>query len=198
MKSYFVGGVNASGKSTFVKTLCLGQAGWHPVSGSQELMSWLKLLPGDYQSLRKLPRAFTVSSYSSLVRDLIERKRAGNNTNALVFNSHYLDLVEGYSYATIDEECWNEFDGLVLLTAAIETILHRIEKDERARGLFPPAATLDEKKGILQEHIAKSRDLFETMADRYGIPKLVITNEDGELEDAVAKFNKFHHGSISW
>src|SRR5437660_682256 len=99
MPNYYFGGVNAAGKSTFLNRLQEMPGDWEIVHGSQALMDWLGITPGDYESLRQMPRERTYHAYGELVLDRIARKR---EPTSLIFDSHYLNLVGGLISRTVE------------------------------------------------------------------------------------------------
>ena len=189
----FLGGVNGSGKSEFLTRLQSARGNWGVVQGSDALMKWLHIPPGDYESLRKVPREQTIKEYGALVCHEIKRNLAREHPLTLVFDSHYLNLVEGRIYSSVGGNWLSAFAALVLLWAEPQTILERLTKTpNRDRRLFPKGLSRQRTLECLEDYTARTRLEFYRLANDFSLPHIIIRNENGQLDFAVEQFIAFH------
>lgn len=189
MLNYYFGGINAAGKSTFLSQLKATPGAWEVVHGSQALMEWLGIAPGDYASLRALPRAQTNQAYADLV---LHRIQENGRRKSLIFDSHYLNLIEGVVHKTVEGDWLGRVDALVLLAAQPTTIHDRIRRDaDRDRKLFRPDANEAERMRTLEAYIRQTIAEFQRLAAQFRLPSVIVYNEDGKIDDAIGQFLDF-------
>lgn len=182
---YFVGGVNGVGKSYFLRKLKEQKPEYDVVDGARDFMKWLGF-DNDYERLRKLHPDIRDSRLSEFISQTLNNSQA----ETLVYAGHFLVLVRGEIFSGTRE--WlSRFDGLALLKASPETILERIASDSRDRALFKEDVPRDEQIRFLKDYNLKENVEFLALAEKYGIPNILINNTRGMVENTVAEFLEF-------
>ena len=184
---YFIGGINGSGKSNFITNLTDVRPDYETIDGSKDFMKWLGF-DGDYERLRKLDPAIKDAKLSEFISQTLNNSQA----ETLVYIGHYIILVRG-EIIDITREWLARFDGIVLITAKPEIILSRINKDahDRDRALFKEGTTEEGALKTLKDYQLKEHVSFLDLADKYGIPSLVVDNSDNLVANTVFDFLQF-------
>ena len=182
---YFVGGVNGVGKTSFLDTLKIKKADYEIIDGSRAFLGWLGF-GDDYEKLRRLHDSIRDARLAEFINQLISKSKS----ETLVFAGHYLSLVRG-EIGYIVRDWLAKFDGIVLMTATPEIIYERISKDSRDRALFKEGTTKEEAIKTLKDYIVKENVDFLASAEKFGVPKLLINNTDGDIDRIVAEFIDF-------
>ena len=184
---YFIGGINGSGKSNFITNLKDVRPNYETVDGSKDFMKWLGF-DGDYDRLRKLMPEIRDSKLAEFISQTLNKSEA----ETLVYVGHYIVLVKG-EIINVTRDWLARFDGIVLITARPEVILKRINDDahDRDRALFKEGTTDQEAMKILKDYQLKEHVAFLDLADRYGIPGLVMDNSESVVANVVFKFLEF-------
>lgn len=182
---YFVGGINGVGKSHFITNLTDVKPEYHTIDGSREFMKWLGF-DRDYERLRNLMPEVRDARMADFINQTL------NNTEAetLVYVGHFIVLVRG-EIINVTRDWLARFDGIVLIKATPEVIFKRISKDDRNRALFKEDTTNEEALRILKDYSLKENVAFLDLADRYGIPSLIIDSTDGVTPNMVYEFLQF-------
>lgn len=182
---YFIGGINGVGKSHFLRKLKEEKPDYEMVDGARDFMKWLGF-DNDYEKLRNLHPDIRDSRLSEFISQTLNNSQA----ETLMYAGHLLVLIRG-EIAIATREWLARFDGIVLLTASPEVILNRISHDERDRALFKENTPREEAIKILKDYNLKENVEFLRLADRYGLPSLLINNTDGIVENTVSRFLDF-------
>ncbi len=182
---YFVGGINGTGKSHFITNLADVKPEYYTVDGSREFMRWLGF-GHDYEKLRNLMPDIRDARLADFINQTLNKTEA----ETLVYVGHYIVLVRG-EIINITRDWLSRFDGIVLMTSNPETILKRISKDDRDRALFKEGTTDEEALKVLKNYSLKEHVAFLELADRYGIPSLLLDNTEGVVANVVFEFLEF-------
>ncbi len=182
---YFVGGVNGVGKSYFLNKVKESKPDYDVIDGARAFMKWLGF-DDDYERLRKLHPDIRDSRLSEFISQTLNKSQS----ETLIYAGHFLVLVRGEIYRGTRE--WlARFDGIALLKASPETILERIAEDNRDRALFKEDVTREDAIKILKDYNLKENVEFLALAEKYGLPSLLINNSRGRVENTVAEFLEF-------
>jgi len=182
---YFIGGINGVGKSHFLKKLKEEKPDYEMVDGARDFMKWLGF-DNDYEKLRNLHPDIRDSRLSEFISRILNNSQA----ETLMYAGHFLVLIRGeITYAT--REWMARFDGIVLLTASPEVVLKRIAEESRDRALFKQGTTTEDAIKILKDYNLKENVEFLRLADKHGLPKLLINNTDGIVGNTVSQFLDF-------
>jgi|WetSurSiteA1Bulk_404760.scaffolds.fasta_scaffold21394_1 adenylate kinase len=192
-KVYFVGGINAVGKTTLLNEVKFVKPEFEIVRGSEFFMKWLGIRPGDYDSLRSLSDEHKNIEFDKMMRWLVEQKpKEGKH---LVIDAHYLNIKpEGIVNVTGD---WiSLMDALFVITAPNIEVLDRMEKDEkkkgRSRSIFPELSTSQEKLDLIKSFQDRTLLLAKNLSNKFHLPLIEIKNRNGEISIAVDEFVKSH------
>lgn len=196
-KTYFVGGVNAAGKSTFLDELKKRGPEFSVFYSSQKFMRWLEIEPGNYKALRSLPDKFKNQEFDRMMRGVLEE--AEGQEKILIIDAHYLNLRRGEIYDVTGS--WMALvDAFFLVTADHQTIWRRIQGDQsdkgRNRALFAKDSRPQEQQALLKSYVAQTEEKMRQVSDEYGIPCFIILNEDNRLGESIKLFLD-HHRSLS-
>lgn len=181
----FIGGINGVGKTTFLNALQKQMPEARFVDGAKSFMEWLGI-PNDYESLRKIDNATANEKKNQFITELCQQY------DNLVFGAHYLNLVNG-EVRDVSLGDWPKlFDYLVFLTAPIEDIYERINRDEtsRDRALFGPDIGREEAIRLLDQYNEQNRQKAKELSNRFNVPYIEIENGSNQLEKAVENFIK--------
>ena len=182
-----MGGINGVGKSHFLKTLKDVKPDYELIDGSTEFIKWLGF-GEDYEKLRRLMPEIRDSRLSEFINQTLNKSEA----ETLVYIGHYIVLVRGEIIHVVRD--WlARFDGIVLMTASPEVILHRVNSDahERDRALFKEGTSNEDAIKTLKDYQLKEHVAFLELAETFGIPKLLINNTEGNSESVVYQFLDF-------
>ena len=182
---YFVGGINGVGKSYFLKKLRELKPDYEMVDGAKAFIEWLGF-DNDSEKLRHLHPDIR----DSRMAEFISHTLNNNQSETVMYAGHLLVLIRGeVVYAT--QEWLARFDGIVLITASPEVILERIANDPRDRALFKESTSRDDSIEILKGYNLKENVEFLRLSDKYGLPKILINNTDGVVDNTVSQFLDF-------
>ena len=182
---YFIGGINGVGKSHFITNLKDVRPEYATIDGSREFMKWLGF-GNDYEKLRNLMPDIR----DARMADFINKTVNENQAETLIYVGHFIVLVRGQIIHVVRD--WlSRFDGVVLMKAKPAIIIQRISKDDRDRALFPEGTTDQEALKILKDYSLKENVAFLDLADRYGIPSLILDNSEGITPNTVYDFLQF-------
>jgi adenylate kinase len=192
-KTYFIGGINGVGKTTLLKEIGEKHSEFEVVRGSQCLMQWLGIKPGDYTSLRSLSDDFKDEEMSKMMQWLLAQ-RPGNNKH-LLFDAHFLNIKED-SIVKATGDWIGLMDALLVVTASNDEVLRRIELDQlssgRSRPIFKENAGTAQKLSLIDSYQEKTLEEARTLAQKYCLPLIEIKNNDGKIEEAINQFINFH------
>lgn len=93
---YFVGGVNAVGKSIFLEELRKTQPEFEIFRASPHFIKWLGLEPGDYEKLRAIPDHIKNREFDRMIRSIIQGRP--NKQKTFIIDAHFLNLRNGVIY----------------------------------------------------------------------------------------------------
>jgi adenylate kinase len=183
MKIY-VGGVNASGKSTLLEEVSK-ISNYDHIRGSAGLLNHLGF-NGDYEKLRALSDEESKAAYRQYLQELLEME------NNFLLDAHYLSLVRG-DVRTGTNDLIEKFDAFILISAPLETVWHRISTDssKRDRAMFPSEMNTVEMKKMLAEYQQQTKDEFLRLAKLYKKPYLEVVNEQDHLDNAAVTLLEF-------
>ncbi len=194
-KSIFVGGINGSGKTTVLNSLCRNRLDYTFVKGSKRLMERLGIRNSDYEKLRNLPDDLVYAETDKLIRSLIEEnsKKIGYH----LLDAHYLNIRNGVVSDCIG--AWIKlFAGLVYFRASPATILRRIKKDEgnksRDRKLFPATSRDEERLELLGRYDKIAIVTMRRFAAELSVPSVVIDSSNSNPDKAMKELDKFIKG----
>ena len=175
------------GKSHFLKKLKDIKPDYELIDGSKEFLGWLGF-GDDYERLRKLIPEIRDAKLAEFISQTLNKSEA----ETLVYIGHYIVLIRG-EIIHIVRDWLSRFDGIILMTASPEVILQRIDADahDRDRALFKENTSRDDQIKVLKDYQLKEHIAFLDLADRYGIPKLLIDNTDANADNNVFEFLEF-------
>lgn len=189
---YFIGGVNAAGKSTLLKELAIRRPDIFIVHGSKKFMDWLGLEQGDYESLRAMSVEHKDKQFGLLVEKVVsDHKNFGGG--ALLLDSHYLNMTMGEINDVTGT--WMGFmDALLLISAPTDHLHNRIINDYKQTGrdrkLFTLGSNTSDQLTQLSSYVVKTLKTAEELSNKYSIPLHVIENADGDLDSSIQKLEE--------
>ncbi len=179
-------GVNGIGKSALVRKVCELNPAFQPISGSKELMSWLKI-PGDRIAFRAMSQEKKSAEWSKCLEEIHRRYREHN----LIVDAHVLNMVRG-KVINLETHPLAGFDALVLVDATAEQVVRRIHADkERSRDLFPERASVSEELEVMRSYLRQTKEKFKAAIAEHNLPALVLTNSDGSVDLVAQQFLEF-------
>lgn len=189
MAQHFMGGVNASGKSALAREIGRAKPEFEIIHTGTAIMERLGIAPGDADALRALPAEHKYRENESMLSELT---KAFLGKSAL-YDSHYLNMIEG-EVTPLISGTWPAYLGsLVLLETHPEILFERIKKDRpiKDRRLFPAGATPAQAIDILGDYTQQTREECERLASTFDLPVLVLRNDSERLDGAVQEFLEF-------
>jgi adenylate kinase len=188
--SYLLGGVNGVGKSAVFEGIRDRRPDITLVHTAGALMTRLGVEAGDYDRFRALPRGLKNQENGVLIEGLVGEL---GPDQTVVFDAHYLDLIDGCLKPTIEGDWPRILSGLALLESSPEAVQSRLADDQRERRLFRPDGVLSaaDKVNTLSSFISATRQEFGRLVASFTLPSVVIRNEPGELTTAVDAFLRF-------
>lgn len=197
MAVYLLGGAAGSGKTTFLRGLQERSDDWATVNSSALLKEQLGLDAGDYEALQRVDRVLTLQIFSKLLIEHVNHHRTSGVRSHLIFDCHYLTLIQGRVHPGVESNVLSEFDGLILLAASAETILRRLSIDPtRSRGMFTAELSRRDQIAILNSFLARMDEEFGRLATLSNLPTTKIQNENGQFEHALDRFLAFHNSVL--
>lgn len=186
IKTYFIGGINGTGKSRVLSEFGKSNPEFQIINGSEYFMKWLGLKVGDYDSLRSLPDEFKNKELDKMMRFLVQNPP--NQSKSLLIGAHFIKIYNGKVTNAVGD--WiTLFDGLFLIKTNPKEILQRINYDfltnRRNRKLFPPRTSEKKKIRLLEYYIRKSQKLMEELSRRFKIPYFIIENKNNMIYKTV-------------
>lgn len=189
---YFWGGVNGVGKSSILKELVKKHPEFKVFRGSLELMKWLSIRRGDYDTLISLPNNYKNAESIKMMNRLIHRGVSKNKT--LIIDAHYLNYEQG-RVIDLPDEWMASIDAMFVISASPATILKRITADQinndRHRNLLPINTTREQKIKIINQFLSVTVNKAIKISKKYKIPYFIIDNNIGQSH-AVENFLKYH------
>lgn len=178
----FVGGVNASGKTTLLKRISQ-ETGYTLVHGAGLLMGHLGC-SNDYEKLRQCSDTEKDIAMVAVNQSLAKRK------DNVLLDSHYLMLING-KVSALPHEWFRGFDAFVLVTAPLDSVWERMTQDltSRDRALFQEEAT-EEQKEILRVYQEKTAEVFKQVQKNFAVPGIRIEN-GLNIEQEIGRFLLF-------
>lgn len=182
----FMGGINGSGKSTLLQKVLEQKPDWRVTKNSSAFMEYLGI-PGDYEKLRSLDEANRNAMMFDFI-DSILTKHA--NAPHHILDSHYLNLKRGL-VDRVTGPWLNKFHAFVLVTAPVEHIFDRIERDHpnRDRALFPEDMKPETSFEMLRAYAERTRQEFIERAKEHNLPHIEIRNDN--LDEATQQLVEF-------
>lgn len=179
----FVGGVNASGKSSLLHRV--SESSKYPlIHAAGVLMDYLKC-SHDYETLRGFSQ-----EERNVALDAVMRKLCLNESSFLV-DGHYLTLVRGKT-TKVTGPWLQEFDGLILISASLDTVWKRIRIDaERDRALFSKESSESEARKIFSVYLDETEKEFFFLKNKYGLPGIHVLNDEIGFDNATMLVQKF-------
>jgi len=183
-QAYLLGGVNGVGKSKLFERLQESRPEMDVVHTASLLMEWLDIKPGDYDSLRSLPDRDKNRECGNAIRARLARAAI---EQTVVFDFHYLNLIDGVMGPTVEGAWPAVMNGLIMVDARPDTVYRRVRGDARDRRLFPQGRPLpaEGEKATIANFVGQTRAEFGRLAASYALPNLVIGN-DTPLDTAIA------------
>ncbi|OGZ37922.1 MAG: hypothetical protein A3A94_03185 [Candidatus Portnoybacteria bacterium RIFCSPLOWO2_01_FULL_43_11] len=185
MNLFFVGGINGVGKTSIVKKLSK-TVPIQELHGTTELMKWLGIAVGDYDTLRKIPENLKEKALEEFFCDLA----ADHSKRITMVTAHYVKIFNGRITPSYGP-WYNYCDALILIISPPESILRRIINDETSekrtkRSLFgTELATRQKQVKFLENAQLMSVKIMEQAAQVTKIPCFSIENIDGQLLNSV-------------
>jgi hypothetical protein len=189
MVQHFMGGVNASGKSTLAREVSLVRPEFEVIHTGTAIMDRLGIVPGDVDALRALPAEYKRRENEAMLSDLTRRLLG----KSALYDSHYLNMIEGRVTPLITGTWLANLDSLLLVETCPEVLYERIVRDTpiKNRKLFAhdtaPAQALD----ILDDYTKQTREECEQLAKTFDLPTLVVQNDSEQLDGVVEQFLEF-------
>lgn len=180
---YFLGGVNASGKTTLLHKIKEFIPYFEIVKGSKELMTNMNI-GEDYEKLRNLPNDYKLEKLNELVSNLLAKHEN------MIFDGHYLNLIRG-ERVQVTGDWLSEFDAFLLMDISPDLAIKRIGLDTRDRALFPEGMDLKGQHDMYGVYIKENKDKFDEICSRYNKPGRVL-NADLGADGACQEFLVFH------
>jgi len=177
-------GVNGVGKSTLLRAVS-ERMGIPVLHASTEVMRHMGMSL-DYDKLRSLDQDYVLEQWEETVKNLVTQY-AGK---PYLLDGHIMILVEGKARPR-DGPWVGRQDGIVLLKAGPETILHRLSLDARDRDLFPEGSSDAEKLAILEHYQTQTEAHFNELVAQYHLPHEIIMIE--QLDAAITELEAFIH-----
>lgn len=191
--SYFLGGVNGVGKSTFSTEIVTRNPEFSLIKGSSFFMEWLGLDLGDYSSLRLLPKRY---KHKELNRMMISLLSSPSNKKSVLIDAHYFH----YNYGRLIDATgkWMSMvDVLLVVTADVKKILSRIEKDNKNRDLFYDKISEKEKELMIEHYLEETLQKAQKISNKYKIPLFVLDNSEDNTKGIVKNFLEIHNKIIN-
>lgn len=189
--AYFIGGINGSGKSTFLKLIAKRCNDFEIVHGSEYLIKWLGLKVGDYDALRSISDKVKDEATDKIVKYIFSHRLS---KKPILFDAHYVKIHKGEIRSAIDD--WiGLFDYLFFIKSDPATILSRIDKDfkesDKNRQLFScDSITTEEKLDFISKCLNSALEIMEQAGRKFNIPIFIIENKDDEIDHAIKDFLK--------
>lgn len=181
----FVGGINAVGKSTLLKTTAehIGYRYIHATTGLLNSFGFGK----DYEKLRALTQEERDIKYKEYIENLLSKQ----DQNFLL-DAHYLNLVRG-KVDRVTGPWLKNFDMFILISAPLSDIWKRIENDSKSRdrALFPLGISEIEMTDMLSKYQEQTSMEFKRLAELYKKPFLDILNEENKLQASIQQLMSF-------
>lgn len=191
--SYFIGGVNGVGKSTFLKEVVARHPEFSVVKGSAALMEWLDIEPGDYESLRKLTNEFKHQEFDKMMEDLLSQP--STDGKVMLIDAHYFHYKRGEMIDTTGD--WMSMvSALFIITADTDIVLKRVAGDSKDRDLFPLGIPEDTQRRILTKYLEGTIQKAQEISDKYRIPFFVLENTQDDMDGNITRFLEAHMGII--
>ncbi len=178
----FIGGVNASGKSTILKKVA-NLSGYQTLHGAGLLMEHLNC-SGDYEVLRSFSDEEKSIAYTQVIEKLCKEQ------DNFLLDSHYLTLIRG-RVTNMTTDRLKDFDSLVLISAPLETVWNRIQSSPRDRALFPDSIPYEEAKKLLANYQLQTQEEFNRAVKEYNLPGIHIENDTADPGKATEELHSF-------
>ncbi|HSX14939.1 MAG TPA: ATP-binding protein [Candidatus Saccharimonadales bacterium] len=184
----FVGGVNGVGKSTILRKVANLDSRFEVIHYASALMQQLGLAPGDYDSLHTIPQAKRLAVTQQMMENLAERR----TQKVRLIDGHYLILVKGV-ISPIAGDWVKLLDALILIKAAPQVILDRIQKDEgwRDRELFTPEMSDQDCQALLADYGRQTEAEFDQLTQQFPIDHFILEHSDDDVERAAHQIINF-------
>jgi len=172
--------MNAVGKSSLARDIQRAEPAIEVVHTTSAMMDWLGIKPGNYDALRSLPDDYKQQQNERMFQARLTTPPL--DEHPLLFDSHYLNLVDGRVSRLIQGDWPKYLGGLVLIYADIEVVYDRIQRDAPARNrrLFPPGSTPRQQLDVLQTFARQTEAEFRAIADRFSLPSIAIQNSGND------------------
>jgi hypothetical protein len=189
MAQYFMGGVNASGKSTLAREISSVKPEFEVIHTGAAIMERLGIAPGDIDTLRALPEVDKRRENEAMLSELTRRSLG----RSALYDSHYLNMIEGKVTRLIIGRGPFDLDGLLLVEAKPEVLYERIKRDAptKNRRLFPHDVTPARALDILNVYTRRTREECNRLAKTFNLPTLILQNDTDQLDNAVEQFIEF-------
>lgn len=192
-KIYFVGGINAAGKTTIVNEIKKVRPEFKIIQGSKSFMEWLGVGFGDYTTLRALPDDYKNAEFGKMIRWFIGQQT--KKDEHLIIDAHYLTL-KPHEVVDATGDWVSLIDALFVITAPCKEILDRMETDQKKTGRFRPifhdGTTQKQKISSIRSLQERTVWFAETLSEKFRIPMFEIQNKNKKVAIAVEKFLKTH------
>ena len=168
----YLGGANASGKSTIMAEYSIIDPAAEIIHGTRLLMD-AHGISGDYEELRRMSQEHLRPVYSAAMGRLLD----GPVEHTRILDSHYLYIRKGEVHQSTEDWIGN-FDAVVLVYADPDTSWKRIRADhkKRDRALFPEGLSDVEAKAMYADYIQQTIAEFERIAADHQLPHLFLDN----------------------
>jgi adenylate kinase len=183
----YLGGANASGKSTIMAEYLKLDPSAEIIHGTRLLMD-AHGIAGDYDELRRMSQEHLRPVYSTAMRRLLSEPVE----HTRILDSHYLYIRKGEVHQSTED--WiGDFDAVVLVYADPETSWKRIRADhkKRDRALFPEGLSDPEAKTMYADYIERTIAEFERIAAYHRLPNLFLDNSHNSPYDSAQVLHEF-------
>lgn len=172
------------GKSSLLKEAAskLGYEYIHATSGLLQHLGFGK----DYEKLRALSQKERDVRYVEYIEAIVSSEKD------FLLDAHYLGLVRG-KVDKVSGPWLEKFDVCVLVSAPLDDVWNRILADSRVRdrALFSAGMSEIEMKKMLAAYQLQTKDEFDRLVSTYKKPNIEIYNEQGKMDEAVARLTDF-------
>ncbi len=185
--TYFIGGINGVGKSTFLKEVVLKSPEFKILKASSAFMEYLNIEQGDYDSLRDLPDDYKKQEFDKMMEGVLVE--SSTDEKILLVDAHYFHYRRGEMFDTIGE--WlSMMDAMFVVTADTIDIFNRVSNDEKERDLFPINFNEQQQKQMINIYLERTISFAKQLSEKCNVPLVVLENKQNKIKSTVNMFLK--------
>lgn len=185
----FLGGLNATGKTTLMNTLFLLHKDVDICHGSSVFFNFLGLKMGDYGSLERMDDTYKDFKLTEMMNLLFQQIDSVVDKRFWFFSGHYCRIKKDNTTPAVGE--WiKEFDCLILMTANPDIITQRIKKEHQLNVrkrtlLMKEMSKASNPTEYIRNLLQKTKDEALIVSRQYNIP-LVEVDSSGQSPEQMA------------